>query len=609
MVYVLTTFGGCRLVDDLGQPVRCPTLGLIMLAYLCDAGQPVPRRELADMFWSANPDAAQTNLRSTLRRMQQATETTGSPPLLLIDHQTVSINRDVLSCHLKLNNIHEPLARLCALCDAVAMQFLPGEGRGNTPVDIWVRHVRAKRAAELRTSFIALVQADTGADARAELKRAAILLLEWDPHDDEVRRLIAEPQRTVPAEPLKPPTVRAPLQPVQNQPDIISWTPPRLALLPPDTAKAAEEAGSVANALIEDLTIDLCSSRMVSVVAPYTSERIRASSDKAAMLEKHRVIYALDTQRSGDRLFVQLIFMPTDEVLWATRFDLNPQSIARQRQDMADAIRGTIVHMVSSQADLAEQFGEKPEAYFAYLRGVQSLSDLTLPAVRKARRHFREALDHDRRFGLAMAGISRTLSTEWILTARGDTDLLTQAERLALLAIDGDRNAVGAYKELGVSKLYMGRIDESLEALSQAENLGPQYADVLFSYADTLVHASRPQAALEKIIAAIELNPVTPDKYLWIAAGASFFLGQYQQSLSYIERMHTSGPADRLAAACWGMLGDSVKAKRCRMRVLKENPDFDLEAWLSMIPIREEWQRKIYREGLLKAGFNQGEQI
>jgi tetratricopeptide (TPR) repeat protein len=603
MAYVLTTFGGCRLVDDLGQPVRCPALGLILLAYLCEAGQPVPRRELAGLLWPGNPHAAATNLRSMLRRMQQATQGTGSLPVLQIDHQTVSINCASLACHLNLANTVEPLARLKALSDAVAMQFLPAEGKGNTAIDVWVRHVRGKRAADLRNCFIALAQDASGANVRAELKRAAILLLEWDPHDEEVRRLIAEPPPSVPAQAASPLAIRQPVQPSEHQPWIINWTPPRLALLPPDTAQSAAEAGSVANALIEDLTIDLCSSRMVSVVAPYTSERIRASGDKAAMLERHRVIYALDTQRSGDRLFVQLIFMPTDEVLWATRFELNPHEITRQRQEMAAAIRGTITHMVSAQASLADQFGQKPEAYFAYLRGVQSLSDLTLPAVRKARRHFREALTHDRGLGLAMAGISRTLSLEWLFTARGDADLLTQAERLALQAIDSDRSSAGAFKELGVSQLYLGQIDESLDALQKAERINPNYADVLYSHADTLVHAAQPQQALDKVLSAIEINPLAPDTYLWTAAGASFFLGSYEEALRYIAKMQDARPADRLAAACWGMLGDIARARRCRLRVLKDNPGFNLEQWLKMVPAKEDWQRQHYRDGLLKAGF------
>lgn len=270
---------------------------------------------------------------------------------------------------------------------------------------------------------------------------------------------------------------------------------------------------------------------------------------------------------------------------------------------MAAAIKGAVSRLVHNHAHRAEHFTERPEAYFAYLRGIQCLTDLTLPSVRKARRHFREALDQERHFGMALAGISRTLSLEWILTARGDEDLLRQAETLALKAMEKNNELADAYKELGVSRLYLGKIDESVEALSSAELLSPHYADVLYSHADSLVHAGDPKASLDKILHAMDLNPAAPDAYLWTAAGASFFLHSYEEAVGYIQRMRDSSAADRLAAACWGMLGDIARARRCRNRVLKDNPGFDLERWLQLIPIKEQWQRDLYHSSLKSAGF------
>ncbi len=101
----------------------------------------------------------------------------------------------------------------------------------------------------------------------------------------------------------------------------------------------------------------------------------------------------------------------------------------------------------------------------------------------------------------------------------------------------------------------------------------------------------------------MELNPISPDTYYWTAAGASYFLREYEQALAYINRMHDSGPAARLAAASLGMLGDAARAREYRMHVLRNNPDFNLERWLEMIPHRERWQTELYREGLTRAGF------
>lgn len=302
-------------------------------------------------------------------------------------------------------------------------------------------------------------------------------------------------------------------------------------------------------------------------------------------------------------MFVQLIYMPTDEIVWASRFQLDPLAISHGKASISDAIQQAIIDKINERRSIVSSFDERPKPYFDYLKGLQALSTLNLPAVRKARRYFKNALDGERGFAAALAGVSRTLTMEWLLTARNDPELLHHAERLARAAIDENRQLAGAFKELGVSQLYMGKIDESLHALGEAEAISPHYADVLYSHADTLVHASDPRSALAKIESAIELNPLSPDTYFWTAAGASFFLGDYQQALGYIGRMHDSNPASRLAAASWAMLGESAKARACRVRVLKNNPDFDLERWLKMIPHKERWQTELYREGLVKAGF------
>jgi DNA-binding SARP family transcriptional activator/tetratricopeptide (TPR) repeat protein len=601
MIYTLTTLGTCQLTDQQDKVVRAPLIALHLLAYLHESDQPVARRDLARLFWPAHPEAANTNLRSTLLRLAKAVPDAPAP-LILADGTTLALNRNLVSCDLESGRAGEPLARLKAACDAVARQFLPMEAQGTLPFSAWVRRTRDRLTADLRDLTFAIAGSERAADARGDIHRAVILLLEHDPHDEEVRRHLAPARPTVEAMPATIVSPAASTLPVDAlQPPTV--TPPRVALLPPETHGAAMKAGSVANALIEDLTIDLCASRSVSVVAPYTSEQIRASNDKAGLLERHKVIYALDTKRRDDMLFVQLIFMPTDEVVWATRFPLDPHSVSTQRNEMAGAIKGAVSSLVHNHAHRAEHFTERPEAYFAYLRGIQCLTDLTLPSVRKARRHFREALDQERHFGMALAGISRTLSLEWILTARGDEDLLRQAETLALKAMEKNNELADAYKELGVSRLYLSKFDESAESLGRAEDLSPHYADVLLSLSDSLVHGGQPDLALDKIGKALALNPIAPDTYYWSAAGANFLLGKYEAALDHVEKMANAKPADRLVAACWAMLGQNQNARRYRNRVLKDNPDFNLERWLSVVPLKFDWQRDHYRSALSRAGF------
>jgi len=351
------------------------------------------------------------------------------------------------------------------------------------------------------------------------------------------------------------------------------------------------------------VTIGLCSLRTVSVVAPFTSERIREAGDKAAVLEKHGVVYALDTRRSGEGLFTQLIFLPTDEVVWAERFPLTAEGLTSQRVEISRAITQTIARQVEETAVAKLDFETRPQVYLNYLQGVRHLSGLSLPGVRRARRVFRETLHLYPDFAPALAGMARTLTTEWLLTARGDEELLVAAEQKAMAAVHHNSGLAAGYRELGVVQLYLRKLDESLEALSKAETISPHYADVLYSHADSLVHVTKPAEGLVKIKKAIELNPISPDSYFWTAAGASYFLGEFENAVAYIGQMRNGRPAGRLLAASWGMIGDKSKARASRERVLRDNPSFDLERWLEVVPVKEDWQRELYREGLIKAGF------
>ena len=125
---------------------------------------------------------------------------------------------------------------------------------------------------------------------------------------------------------------------------------------------------------------------------------------------------------------------------------------------------------------------------------------------------------------VALGGLSRTEHLEWLLTARGDAELLKSSERHAQAAINADADAAVGFHQLAVTKLYRGAFDESVELFEIAERNAPSHADLIADHADTLIHSSRLEEALAKINLAFELNPLCPDYYWWVAAGANYSL-------------------------------------------------------------------------------------
>ncbi|MBY4609642.1 peptide antibiotic resistance protein [Rhizobium sp. 9T] len=610
----LQTFGDLRLTETNGELVRYPIKGLLMMAHIYAGASPeLSRYELAQFLWSdVEPELARLNLRKMLSRIR---EMDGGRAEIAFDFTatTVRLNMQAVSSDLDVFRAGgAPLDRLQAIAELAQRGFIGNIKPATRPIDAWIRAQRDAQALQLRQALLEALPEVQKPGAARIISSAALQILERDPNDEQVRALLHQISRGSSFSRLangdSHPRVEVTRSEPGSQPtdiESISAPPlilPRLVLLPP-TAKHADAGLALANALIEDVTIELCALRNISIVAPHTAGQIRRDSEKAAVVARHSIAYLLDTRFSEEGLFAQLIYFPTDEIIWANRFAMNPDILPRQRRVIAQQLTVSVARELAENEEERLRFEANPGAYHAYLVGSSLMSKLTLPHIRRARKAFKQSLSHKADFSASFTGLARTFTSEWLVTAQGNNELLHLAEQNALRAIERDPASAAGHRELGVTKLYLGDVDASVASLHLAEELSPHFADVIYSHADTLVHASRPGDALAKIRKAISLNPLAPDAYLWCAAGASFFLEQYEEAIAYVEAMKDKAPAHRIAAASCAMIGDRKRALFHRQRAESINPVFDVEKWLAIVPFKEHWQKELYREGLLKAGF------
>lgn len=614
MLY-LQTFGDLRLTDANGNAIRYPAKGLVMVAYLFSRKtHELSRHELSEFLWAdAEAELSGLNLRKLISRIRQIDDDTNAG-LLQITSSSIRLRTEALAVDLQaLDSAMPPLARLRAISDLLQRDFMASVKPSTRSIDNWITGERRNHRLKLReVLFDALPHAQSNDDVRA-ISTAGLYLLEKDPSDEEIREMLRQLSGTnladgdrrekasrpkIDALPSSPQDALVRIEPGKPSSSVL----PRVVLLPP--IPQGHVAGlAIANALIEDVTIELCALRNISIVAPHTAEQIRRDSDKAQVVARHSISYLLETRLSAEGLYAQLIYFPTDEVIWATRFTMTSDALPTQRRLIAQRLTFSLVRELAKNEQARLNIEADPQAYHSYLVGASLMGKLTLPHIRKARGAFKEALRYNPNFSPAFAGLARTYTSEWLVTAQGNEELLRLAETSAEKAIEGDSIFAGGHRELGVAKLYLGDVDHSVSALSLAEELSPHFADVIYSHADTLVHASRPGDALSKIKKAISLNPISPDAYLWCAAGACYFLEQYEDAIDYVEAMKDKAPAHRIAAASCAMIDDRKRAQFYRQRAEALNPVFDVEKWLSVVPFKEQWQKDLYREGLLKAGF------
>lgn len=583
-----------------------PRKALLCAAYLAaEQNLDTSREHLAAILWPGDGGTARINLRKMIERVRQC-EADGWLNPFEISPSCVRVSDHVQADFSAFASDVDPLQKMRAVKPLVERPFLEIAG-APAPFAAWIERRRQNYWWQFREILVGSARHAAEKTDWLIVREGGKLLLEHDPSDEVVAEILFGAHQRISgntgsvrphAEPRHQAIehLNAATTSIAAQPDL-----PRLVLLPPTLYDNVDPG--VASALIEDITIGLCALRSAAVVAPYTAAKIREHSDKLAQLETHSISYVVDTRISEEGLFAQMVFLPADAVLWAERFPLGGSSLVSRRKEVAGLIVSAISdHLGRSVGQLGE-FRTQPEVYRSYLFSIQHLNTYTLPGMRRARSAFKETLKLSGDFAPALAGLSRTFSWEWVLTARGDDELLVKAEALARQAVAASPDLATAHRDLGLSLLYRGDVDASLQSFQEAEELSPHFADALCGYADALVHASRPDEGLKKIIKAISLNPETPDDYRWIAAGASYFLGNFADAISHIESMADGSSARRLLAASYAMAGDMPRARMHRRKAQELNPLFELEKWLSILPVREKWQKDLYREGLMKAGF------
>jgi DNA-binding SARP family transcriptional activator/TolB-like protein len=388
---------------------------------------------------------------------------------------------------------------------------------------------------------------------------------------------------------------------------------PRLAILSPSRAPAAGAAAPFlpwVAALLEDVTIGLCRLRSLAMIAPHSAWQF-AKTNVTESVKPYGVDYVLETQVGEDpteagaaRLSVKLVHTATRRIVWAEKYRLRVGEAPERYRDLTNWIVRTLGDAIE-QAELVRH-GEArdPTAYGLYLRGRQHLRALDLPNLRRARKLFAAAIEEAPQFSLPYSGMARTFVFEWILRQQGDKELLAEAKRLSERAVALDPFDGDGHRELGRAALYNGDLDASLTGFERAEQYAPHHADLLADYADALMHNSKAEKAGRRIDTALELNPLPPDDYLWIAGGISFFLGRYDEAIARLKRMQNQDPALKLLAACAARAGDKPSARRFKERALAINPDFIVDDWIGTLPQRDQRHRTDYADALKAAGFH-----
>lgn len=630
-MFSLHTFGGLKLLDGDGLEVAFPEKGLLILTYLMsDPAGCALRSTIAQLLWGQDDrGGAQVNLRKLVSRLRSRQSQLGRP-LLRFSETVIELEPAQLVSDFNAAHAEPVFARLKLLMKTLEAEFLKGVNCQSTIFFHWHEAQKRRHVQLLKETLKAAAAQAQAKEEVALVKEAALFVLGVDPEDRDIHRILLRifdaagevayfrrvfAQR---GERLASWSVRQDDIPAASTEDTIpsekaapgAQQKPRVSLLLLSPA-GKQGSGYDASSLVDDIAVGFHALDNLAIGDRCTAIQIsRVGEGAVASFDQRDHSYVLDMRLSvrhdEPQLFSQLVETASNEVVWAERLGLAQSSPEQQRQKIARHIVLSLAGQIERREMVRSHFGENLVAYERYLAGRRYLDRLSVLNLQKARTELEAAMQSGGHFAPALSSIARTYSKEWLLTAGADAALLKEAEGYALQAIAARRDIADGYRELGVSKIFQGASQESIEALELAEALNPNHAGIIADHAEALVYSSRLDLGLQKIEQAIALNPLSPDSYFWIASAASYMLGNFDAALAYIDRMADARMADRISAVSLAMLGEEEKAEFFARRVHETDPGFDVDRWLSVIPLKEQWQRDIYREGLQRAGFWKG---
>jgi serine/threonine-protein kinase len=269
-------------------------------------------------------------------------------------------------------------------------------------------------------------------------------------------------------------------------------------------------ADGMTDALITELS-QIKKLRVISRTSVMQYKQTRKPIEQIAQELNVDAVVEGSVARAGDRVRInaKLIQANVEGTLWADNFERNFTDVLALQSDMATAIARRIQVELSSaeQTQLSRSRTVVPEAYEAYLKGRYEVAKRTTQGFLSAIDYFQKAIDRDKTFAAAYAGLSETYLHMSNEDLRSPAEMIPKAKAAAAKALELDENLAEAHASLATIRFFYLE-PEGVEAdFQKAIALNPNYAQALHWYALYLVAQGRKEDAITEIKLARDIDP------------------------------------------------------------------------------------------------------
>jgi TolB-like protein/class 3 adenylate cyclase/Tfp pilus assembly protein PilF len=214
------------------------------------------------------------------------------------------------------------------------------------------------------------------------------------------------------------------------------------------------------------------------------------------------------------RINVQLIDVSKQENIWAMNYDKDLRDIFMIQSEIAQSIANELEVKLNTteESRLGKKNPVDTDAFTAYLQGRFHLNRRTIDGVATSIKYFEKAIMHDTAFALAYSGLADAYT---LIGAAGYgfmsvDDATTNAKLNVMKALELDNGLAEAHASLAYIKFRLEwKFDEAETEFKKAIELGPGYAQAHEWYALYLSLRGRFNEALERMLRAQELNPLS----------------------------------------------------------------------------------------------------
>ncbi|HKK08051.1 MAG TPA: hypothetical protein VKA44_04135 [Gemmatimonadota bacterium] len=347
----------------------------------------------------------------------------------------------------------------------------------------------------------------------------------------------------------------------------------RLAVLPFENLTGDPGQEYLSDGLTDEMTAQLgrLHPEGLDVIARTSAARYKGSAKSVEDIGRElRVDYVLEgsARREADTVRVtgELVRVSDQTTVWTDSYQREITGILALQSEVARAIARSLALTLlpREEARLARTHVVDPDAYEAYLKGLQHMRSFSAPYLDAAERYFELALRKDPGYALAYAGLAYVWSVRQQMGMLPVSEAGPRVREAAERALALDSTLAEAHLQLANLRAWtywdwIGAEPEYRKAI----RLDPSLAEAHAFYAHYLLVRARPGEATAQAERALELDPLNETAHLMdavVLVGARRYDAAVEQVETVLRTAPRNPAAQNVLAMTYAMAGKDREA-------------------------------------------------